>query len=117
MVGNSTMTIRLPSSQSPSGTSGTAARATLPATVSCDGCFRQGHIALGRLRIDDAYFRYDECTHCDKVPSGATTATYLYLCCGPCSFLYSDLSIRSRKNALSMSLMPVFATAGIPASL
>jgi Major Facilitator Superfamily len=42
---------------------------------------------------------------------------YLYLCCGPCSFLYSDLSIRSRRNALSMNLMPVFATAGIPASL
>ena len=44
-------------------------------------------------------------------------AGYLYLCCGPCSFLYSALSIRSRKNALSINLMPVFATAGMPASL
>ena len=42
---------------------------------------------------------------------------FLTLCCGPCSFLYSALSMRSRKNALSISLMPLFATAGMPANL
>ena len=73
--------------------------------------------ASGGLPRPEGYSPSNPPIRAHTVDNRALERYFLMVCCGPWAFLYNALSIRSRNRALSMSLMPAFASRGCPSSL